>query len=158
MDRGYKEVTVLGQNVNSYRYDDDGTAVSFAELMYRISLVSPELRIRYSTSHPKDCSDELLRVHAERDNVCNYIHLPVQHGNTDVLQRMKRTYTRDQYLALIERARGIRQGSNRPGGTFLQVRIPRPANNLLQGIHGTISIPFGQIEPSEFHMKLRQPA
>ncbi len=110
VEQGYKEVTVLGQNVNSYRVEQDGTAVDFAELLYRISLISPELRIRYSTSHPKDCSDDLLRVHAERHNVCNYIHLPVQHGNTDVLRRMRRTYTRDAYLALIERARAICPG------------------------------------------------
>lgn len=110
VDGGFKEVTVLGQNVNSYKYDDAGNAVSFAELLHRISLLSPDLRIRYSTSHPKDCSDELLHVHAERPNVCNYIHLPVQHGNTDVLQRMRRTYTRDEYLALVDRARTIAPG------------------------------------------------
>ncbi|MEM6335309.1 MAG: tRNA (N6-isopentenyl adenosine(37)-C2)-methylthiotransferase MiaB [Bacteroidota bacterium] len=106
-EAGYKEVTVLGQNVNSYRFEQDGTAVGFAELLYRISLISPELRIRYSTSHPKDCSDELLHVHRERDTVCNYIHLPVQHGNTEVLKRMRRTYSREQYLTLVERARSI---------------------------------------------------
>jgi len=110
VDAGYKEVTVLGQNVNSYRVDADGHAVDFAELLYRISLLSPELRIRYSTSHPKDCSDELLHVHRERPTVCDFIHLPVQHGNTDVLQRMRRTYTREQYLELIERARSIVPG------------------------------------------------
>lgn len=110
VEMGYKEVTVLGQNVNSYRFEHEGTRVNFAELLYRISLLSPELRIRYSTSHPKDCSDDLLHVHAERPNVCNYIHLPVQHGNTEVLARMRRTYTRDEYLALIERARTISPG------------------------------------------------
>lgn len=104
VEQGYKEVTVLGQNVNSYRFEQDGNVVSFAELLYRISLISPELRIRYSTSHPKDCSDELLHVHAERHNVCNYIHLPVQHGNTEVLRRMRRTYSREQYLELVEKA------------------------------------------------------
>ncbi|HEX9951384.1 MAG TPA: MiaB/RimO family radical SAM methylthiotransferase, partial [Rubricoccaceae bacterium] len=107
VDSGYKEVTVLGQNVNSYRADQDGAAVDFAELLYRISLLSPELRIRYSTSHPKDCSDALLHVHRERPTVCNFIHLPVQHGNTDVLARMRRTYSRDEYLTLIDRARAI---------------------------------------------------
>ena len=107
VEAGYKEVTVLGQNVNSYRYEQDGHIVSFAELLYRISLISPELRVRYSTSHPKDCSDELLHVHRERPNVCNYIHLPVQSGSTRVLQRMRRTYTREEYLALIERVRTI---------------------------------------------------
>lgn len=110
VDAGYKEVTVLGQNVNSYRYEKDGQAVSFAELLYQISLISPELRIRYSTSHPKDCSDELLHVHRERDNVCNFIHLPVQHGNSEVLERMRRTYTREEYLDLVDRARRIVPG------------------------------------------------
>ena len=110
VEMGYKEVTVLGQNVNSYRYEHDGTRVDFAELLYRISLISPELRIRYSTSHPKDCSDDLLHVHRERHNVCDYIHLPVQHGNTDVLSRMRRTYSRDEYLDLVDRARRIVPG------------------------------------------------
>lgn len=110
VEEGYREVTVLGQNVNSYRYTENGTVVTFPELLYRVSLISPELRVRYSTSHPKDCSDELLHVHRERHNVCNYIHLPVQHGNTDVLRRMRRTYTREQYLALVERARRIVPG------------------------------------------------
>ena len=82
-------------------------AVDFAELLYRISTLSPELRIRYSTSHPKDCSDALLHVHAERPTVCDFIHLPVQHGSTDVLQRMRRTYSRDAYLALVGRARAV---------------------------------------------------
>lgn len=111
VEEGYKEVTVLGQNVNSYHYEHelerDGEAVSFAELLDRISQLSPELRVRYSTSHPKDCSENLLRVHARRPNVCNYIHLPVQHGNTEVLQRMRRTYTREEYLSLIDRARAL---------------------------------------------------
>ena len=101
LDAGYREVTLLGQNVNSYR---DGP-VDFATLLHRISLLSPELRIRYSTSHPKDCSEALLKVHRSRPNVCNYIHLPVQHGNSDVLYRMRRGYTIDQYRALIVRAR-----------------------------------------------------
>jgi len=108
VDEGYKEVTLLGQNVNSYRYtDENGTDVSFAELVDRVSRVSPELRVRYSTSHPKDCTDELLKVHRDRPNVCNYIHLPVQHGNSKVLDRMRRTYTRDEYLELIERGREL---------------------------------------------------
>ncbi|NNL46957.1 MAG: radical SAM protein, partial [Acidimicrobiia bacterium] len=86
---------------------ENGTSVGFADLLHRISLISPELRIRYSTSHPKDCSDDLLHVHRERPNVCNYIHLPVQHGNTNVLERMRRTYSREEYLDLIDRARSI---------------------------------------------------
>ena len=107
VEEGYKEVTVLGQNVNSYRYEHDGQAVDFPELLFRISRLSPELRVRYSTSHPKDCSDELLHVHREQPNICNYIHLPVQHGNSEVLERMRRTYTREKYLDLIGRARRI---------------------------------------------------
>lgn len=107
IDAGYKEVTVLGQNVNSYKVEQDGHSVDFAGLLYRISRLSPELRIRYSTSHPKDCSEALLHVHREVPTVCNFIHLPVQHGNTEVLRRMRRTYTREQYLDLIERARTI---------------------------------------------------
>jgi tRNA-2-methylthio-N6-dimethylallyladenosine synthase len=103
-EHGYKEITVLGQNVNSYHYESDGTSVSFPELLYRVSQISPELRVRYSTSHPKDCSDELLHVHREQHNICNYIHLPVQHGNTAVLDRMRRTYTRGEYLDLVDRA------------------------------------------------------
>jgi tRNA-2-methylthio-N6-dimethylallyladenosine synthase len=111
VEAGYKEVTLLGQNVNSYHYtDDDGTSVSFAELVDRVSRVSPELRVRYSTSHPKDCTDALLKVHRDRPNVCNYIHLPVQHGNTEVLDRMRRTYTREEYLALIDRGRDLCPG------------------------------------------------
>ena len=105
VEEGYKEITVLGQNVNSYRFERGEEAVSFAELLDRISRISPELRVRYSTSHPKDCSDELAEVHAARPNVCNYIHLPVQHGNTAVLDRMRRTYSREQYLSLIEKVR-----------------------------------------------------
>ena len=111
VEEGYKEVTLLGQNVNSYHYtDDNGTSVSFAELVDRVSRVSPELRVRYSTSHPKDCTDDLLKVHRDRPNVCNYIHLPVQHGNTKVLDRMRRTYTREEYLALTERAKELCPG------------------------------------------------
>ena len=106
IDDGYKEVTLLGQNVNSYR---DGN-VDFAELLFRVSLLSPFLRIRYSTSHPKDCTDALLHVHRERENVCNYIHLPVQHGNSEVLKRMRRGYTSEKYLELIDRARTICPG------------------------------------------------
>lgn len=107
---GYREVTLLGQNVNSYTVTKDGSTVDFAELVHRVSLISPDLRVRYSTSHPKDCSDALLHVHRERPNVCNYIHLPVQHGHTGVLARMRRTYTRDEYLTLIDRARSIVPG------------------------------------------------
>ncbi|MDE2730778.1 MAG: tRNA (N6-isopentenyl adenosine(37)-C2)-methylthiotransferase MiaB [Bacteroidota bacterium] len=103
---GYREVTLLGQNVNSYRH---GTC-SFPDLLNRISLTVPAMRVRYSTSHPKDCSRELLEVHRECPNVCNYIHLPVQHGNSEVLERMRRGYTAEHYRALIARAREICPG------------------------------------------------
>lgn len=101
LQAGYREVTLLGQNVNSYRYGE----VTFAELLYRVSLLDENLRVRFSTSHPKDMSNELIAVIAERPNVCKYIHLPVQSGSTRVLERMRRTYTREQYLELIERIR-----------------------------------------------------
>lgn len=105
-DLGYKEVSLLGQNVNSY--DDNG--IRFAELMYKASLVDPELRIRFSTSHPKDFPDELLHVIAEQKNLCNYVHIPAQSGNSEVLRRMRRTYTRDEYLDLIANIRRIIPG------------------------------------------------
>ena len=105
-DAGYREITLLGQNVNSYM---DGP-IDFATLVERVSLVSPDLRIRYSTSHPKDCSEALLNVHRERSNVCNFLHLPVQHGNSDVLKRMRRGYTSEDYRDLIQRARQICPG------------------------------------------------
>ena len=106
VDQGYREVTVLGQNVNSYQDGD----VDFAELLHRISLLSDDLRIRYSTSHPKDCSKRLLQVHRDRPNICNFIHLPVQHGNSDVLARMRRGYTTQGYMRLIDRARSVVPG------------------------------------------------
>ncbi len=105
-DKGYKEVALLGQNVNSY--NDQG--VRFAELMYQVSQVNPEMRVRFSTSHPKDFPDELLHVIAEQKNICNYIHIPVQSGNNEVLRRMRRTYTRETYLELIQNMRTIIPG------------------------------------------------
>ena len=105
-DQGYREVTLLGQNVNSYLHQGR----SFAELMYRCSLIDPEMRIRFSTSHPKDFPDEFLDVMRERHNICNYIHIPVQSGNSDVLERMRRTYTRDEYLELIQKMRAMIPG------------------------------------------------
>ncbi|KPP95345.1 MAG: bifunctional tRNA-i(6)A37 thiotransferase / methyltransferase MiaB [Bacteroidetes bacterium HLUCCA01] len=105
-DQGYREVTLLGQNVNSY--NDEGTR--FAELMYQASLVDPEMRIRFSTSHPKDFPDELLHVIREQKNLCNYIHIPAQSGNNEVLRRMRRPYTREQYLTLLDRMREIIPG------------------------------------------------
>lgn len=105
-DQGYKEVTLLGQNVNSY--NDNGR--NFAELMYKVSMINPEMRVRFSTSHPKDFPDELLQVIAERPNICKYIHIPAQSGNNDVLKRMRRPYTREQYLELIYKMRRMIPG------------------------------------------------
>jgi len=105
-DQGYKEVTLLGQNVNSY---DDGEH-SFAELMYKASQVDPEMRIRFSSPHPKDFPEELLEIIAEQPNLCNYIHIPAQSGNNEVLERMRRPYTREQYLELVEKMRNIIPG------------------------------------------------
>ena len=105
-DEGYKEVTLLGQNVNSY---DDGDH-SFADLMYKASQVDPEMRIRFSSPHPKDFPEELLEIIAEQPNLCNYIHIPAQSGNNEVLERMRRPYTREQYLDLVEKMRDIIPG------------------------------------------------
>ena len=98
-EKGYKEVTLLGQNVNSYRWKDEaGQTVGFPELMERVALVSPQLRVRFATSHPKDLSDELLQVMARHDNICRCIHLPVQSGNNRMLKLMNRHYTVEWYL------------------------------------------------------------
>ena len=98
---GYKEVTLLGQNVNSYCYEEDGKTTTFAQLMEMTAQLSPNLRVRFATSHPKDISNELIEVIAKYPNVCKYIHLPVQAGSTSMLKRMKRVYTREQYLERI---------------------------------------------------------
>jgi len=105
---GYKEVTLLGQNVNSYRYEAaDGTVTGFPELLRRVACVVPGLRVRFTTSHPKDMSDDTLRVIAEEPNVCRHIHLPVQSGSDEVLKRMNRKYTRAWYLDRVAAIRRI---------------------------------------------------
>jgi tRNA-2-methylthio-N6-dimethylallyladenosine synthase len=106
---GYKEVTLLGQNVDSYYWVDESndTIVNFAQLLEKVAQVSPLLRIRFSTSHPKDITDEVLHTMAKYENICRYIHLPVQSGSTRVLQLMNRTYTREWYLAKVDRIRAI---------------------------------------------------
>lgn len=109
-DEGYKEVTLLGQNVDSYKFanPDDKTAVfSFANLLESVAQISPELRVRFSTSHPKDITDEVLYTIKKYDNICKYIHLPAQSGNTRVLEIMNRTYTREWYLERIDSIRRI---------------------------------------------------
>lgn len=96
-ENGYREVTLLGQNVNSYRAGD----VGFPELMAMVAEISPLLRVRFSTSHPKDISDRLLEVMARYDNICKAVHLPAQSGSNEVLKRMNRKYTREWYLERI---------------------------------------------------------
>ena len=107
--RGFKEVTLLGQNVNSYRGRREGSdaEVSFAELLRTVAKAVPAMRLRFTTSHPKDMSDETLRVIAEEPNVCRHIHLPVQSGSNDVLKRMNRKYTREWYLDRVAAIRRI---------------------------------------------------
>lgn len=111
-DNGFREVTLLGQNVDSYYYtsaDANGnlTEVTFATLLEMVAEVSPLLRVRFSTSHPKDITDDVLHTMAKYKNVCEYIHLPVQSGNTRVLALMNRTYTREWYLSKVKRIREI---------------------------------------------------
>lgn len=105
--RGYREVTLLGQNVNSYRSEDEGCTVDFADLLRTVARAVPDMRIRFSTSHPKDMSDKTLHVIAEEDNVCRHIHLPVQSGSDRVLKLMNRKYTRQWYLERVEAIRRI---------------------------------------------------
>jgi tRNA-2-methylthio-N6-dimethylallyladenosine synthase len=109
-NKGYREVTLLGQNVDSYRWNLSSKgelknpteeAMNFAQLLQAVANVSPLLRVRFSTSHPKDMTDDVLEVIASNHNVCNYIHLPVQSGNTEVLYRMNRGYSREWYLDRI---------------------------------------------------------
>ena len=107
--RGYKEVTLLGQNVDSYKWQNPETeqTVTFAQLLEMVALLNPDLRVRFSTSHPKDITDDVLYTMAKYDNVCNYIHLPVQAGSSEVLKRMNRTYDRAWYLEKIAAIRRI---------------------------------------------------
>lgn len=118
-DLGYREVTLLGQNVDSYRWnitkkgevkDDTIDTVSFAELLEMVALVNPKLRVRFSTSHPKDMTDDVLHMINKHENICKCIHLPVQSGNSDMLKRMNRGYTREWYLNRIEAIRRIIPG------------------------------------------------
>ena len=106
--RGYKEVTLLGQNVNSYRFEAaDGTLTDFPTLLRTVARTAPGMRVRFTTSHPKDMSDETLRVIAEESNVCRHIHLPVQSGSNRVLKAMNRKYTREWYLDRVAAIRRI---------------------------------------------------
>ncbi len=121
-DNGYKEVTLLGQNVDSYIWAGGGLkkeiltpeqkaqSVTFAQLMEKVALVSPELRVRFSTSNPRDMTDDVLHIIAKYENICDYIHLPVQSGSSTVLERMNRGYTREMYIDRIEAIRRIIPG------------------------------------------------
>ena len=104
---GYREVTLLGQNVDSYRWEKDGTAIGFPDLLKKIASIDPLLRVRFSTSHPKDLSDDVLYVMSEHDNICKHIHLPVQSGSSAVLKLMNRKYDREWYMKRVEAIRRI---------------------------------------------------
>ncbi|HMX77936.1 MAG TPA: tRNA (N6-isopentenyl adenosine(37)-C2)-methylthiotransferase MiaB [Chitinophagaceae bacterium] len=113
-DRGFKEVTLLGQNVDSYHYaletnegEPTGSFFTFAMLLEAVAKISPLLRVRFSTSHPKDITDDVLHTMAKYENICKYIHLPVQSGSSRILQLMNRTYTKEWYLAKVDRIRQI---------------------------------------------------
>ena len=105
--RNYKEVTLLGQNVNSYRWEANGETIAFPELLRRVARAVPGMRVRFTTSHPKDMSDETLYVIAEEPNVCKQIHLPVQSGSNRILKLMNRKYTREWYLDRVAAIRRI---------------------------------------------------
>jgi tRNA-2-methylthio-N6-dimethylallyladenosine synthase len=107
--RGYREVTLLGQNVDSYHWKsaDGDETVNFAQLLEKVALVHPQLRVRFSTSHPKDMTDEVLYTMQKYDNICKYIHLPAQSGNSRILDIMNRTYDREWYLNRIAAIRRI---------------------------------------------------
>jgi tRNA-2-methylthio-N6-dimethylallyladenosine synthase len=108
-EKGYREVTLLGQNVDSYYFHDEkkDSSVTFAMLLEKVALISPLLRVRFSTSHPKDITDEVLHTIKRHENICNYIHLPVQSGSTRILQLMNRTYTREWYMGKVDRIKQI---------------------------------------------------
>lgn len=105
VNRGYKEVTLLGQNVDSYKWEnpEDKSVVDFAQLLEMVALVDPDLRVRFSTSHPKDITDDVLYTMKKYENICKYIHLPVQSGNSRILEKMNRTYDREWYKAKVDR-------------------------------------------------------
>jgi tRNA-2-methylthio-N6-dimethylallyladenosine synthase len=109
VEKGFREVTLLGQNVDSYYWFDESTntTVNFAQLLEKVALLHPLLRVRFSTSHPKDITDEVLYTMAKYKNICKYIHLPIQSGNTRILQLMNRTYSREWYLAKVDRIKEI---------------------------------------------------
>jgi tRNA-2-methylthio-N6-dimethylallyladenosine synthase len=109
LDNGYKEVTLLGQNVDSYKWasEDGSENVNFAQLLEKVALINPNLRVRFSTSHPKDITDEVLYTIKKYENICNYIHLPAQSGSSRILKMMNRTYDREWYINRIDKIREI---------------------------------------------------
>jgi tRNA-2-methylthio-N6-dimethylallyladenosine synthase len=111
-EKGFKEVVLLGQNVDSYYFIDEqkDEVITFAKLLEKVALVSPLLRVRFSTSHPKDITDDVLYTIAKYENICRYIHLPVQSGSTRILQLMNRTYTREWYISKVNRIREVIPG------------------------------------------------
>ena len=109
--RGYKEVTLLGQNVDSYNWKPaEGKGCDFPELLEMVARISPELRVRFATNHPKDISDELIETMARYDNICNHIHLPVQSGSDRLLEKMRRRYTAEWYLERVAMIREVLPG------------------------------------------------
>ena len=109
-ENGFREVTLLGQNVNSYNWEEYGNKIGFPALLEQVALVSPQLRVRFATSHPKDISDQLLEVIASHENICRSIHLPIQSGSTRTLGMMKRSYTREWYMDRIAAIKRIIPG------------------------------------------------
>ena len=106
-ENGYKEITLLGQNVDSYNWVGPKGNVSFAQLLEAVAKISPELRVRFSTSHPKDISDEVIYTMAMYENICKHIHLPVQSGSSIMLEKMRRKYNREWYLERVKKIRSV---------------------------------------------------
>ena len=106
-DNGYKEVTLLGQNVDSYAWESPEGNMNFPQLLEAVAQISPELRVRFSTSHPKDISDEVIYTMAKYDNICKHIHLPVQSGSSIMLEKMRRKYNREWYLERVRKIRSV---------------------------------------------------
>jgi tRNA-2-methylthio-N6-dimethylallyladenosine synthase len=110
LNKGYREVTLLGQNVDSFRWEENNRITDFPLLLEKVALISPFLRVRFSTSHPKDISDDLLKTMARHDNICKHLHLPVQSGSSRILTLMNREYSREWYMDRIKAVRSIIPG------------------------------------------------
>ncbi|MBR4756364.1 MAG: tRNA (N6-isopentenyl adenosine(37)-C2)-methylthiotransferase MiaB [Bacteroidales bacterium] len=108
--RGYKEVTLLGQNVDSYLWKGEGETVDFASLLESVAMIAPDLRVRFATNHPKDISDSLIETMARHGNICKHIHLPVQSGSDRLLEKMRRRYSREWYLERVAKIREVLPG------------------------------------------------